>query len=130
MTSFSRDFVAAVSIAGASSHGSLAACSARSMIASITFWLARWANMTAPSIWSSDSSLASDSTIITASRVPATTRSRSPSAICWLDGLRIYSPPIMPTRAAPIGPMKGTPEMVSAADAAIIATMSGSLSPS
>ena len=33
--------------------------------------------MTAPSMSSSDSSLASDSTIITASRVPATTRSRS-----------------------------------------------------
>ena len=33
---------------------------------------------------SSDSSLASDSTIITASRVPATTRSSSPSAICGL----------------------------------------------
>ena len=34
------------------------------------------------------------------------------------------------TRAAPIGPMKGTPEMVSAADAATIARMSGSFSPS
>jgi hypothetical protein len=31
---------------------------------------------------------------------------------------------------APIGPMKGTPEMVSAAEAAIIATISGSVSPS
>jgi hypothetical protein len=37
---------------------------------------------------------------------------------------------LKPTRAAPIGPMKGTPEMVSAAEAAIIATISGSLSPS
>ena len=38
------------------------------------------------------SSLASDSTIITASSVPATTRSRSPSATCVLFGLRIKSP--------------------------------------
>ncbi len=35
-----------------------------------------------------------------------------------------------PTRAPPIGPMKGTPEMVSAVEAAIIARMSGSFSPS
>jgi hypothetical protein len=45
-------------------------------------------------------------------------------------GLRIYSPSLKPTRAPPIGPMNGTPEMVSAAEAAIIATMSGSFSPS
>jgi hypothetical protein len=45
-------------------------------------------------------------------------------------GLSVYSPSLKPTRAAPIGPMKGTPEMVSAAEAAIIATISGSVSPS
>jgi hypothetical protein len=33
-----------------------------------------------------------------------------------------------PTRAPPIGPMKGAPESVSAAEAATIATMSGSFS--
>ena len=33
-----------------------------------------------------------------------------------------------PTRAAPIGPMKGTPERVRAAEAATMATMSGSFS--
>ena len=43
------------------------------------------------------------------------------------DGFSTYFPFEKPTRAAPIGPMKGTPEMVSAAEAAIIATMSGSL---
>ena len=43
------------------------------------------------------------------------------------SGFRTYSPLAKPTRAAPIGPMKGTPEIVSAAEAAIIATMSGSL---
>src|SRR5260221_230865 len=74
--------------------------------------------MTAPSICSSESSLASDSTIMTALGVPATTRSRSPSRICSWVGLRTYSPSIMPTRAPPIGPMNGTPERVSAAEAA------------
>jgi hypothetical protein len=43
------------------------------------------------------------------------------------EGFRTYWPFEKPTRAAPIGPMKGTPEIVSAADAAIMATMSGSL---
>ena len=60
--------------------------------------------MTAPSITSSGSSLASDSTIITASCVPATTRSSVLSAISSSIGLSTYSPPIKPTRAAPIGP--------------------------
>ena len=57
------------------SRGSLAAFSASLMIASITGWKCRWPNITAPSMISSDSSFASDSTIITASCVPATTRS-------------------------------------------------------
>ena len=49
--------------------------SASLMIASITGWKPLWPNITAPSMSSSDSSLASDSTISTASPVPATTRS-------------------------------------------------------
>ena len=44
-------------------------------MASITGWKWRWPNITAPSMTSSLSSLASDSTISTASAVPATTRS-------------------------------------------------------
>ena len=60
-----------------SAHGSLAACSASSMIAWITGWNASWPNVTAPSMTSSDSSWASDSTISTPSAVPATTRSSS-----------------------------------------------------
>ena len=50
-----------------SSHGSLAAFSASWMIALTTFLHSSCANITAPSISSSVSSLASDSTIITAS---------------------------------------------------------------
>ena len=46
------------------------------MIASITGWKPAWPAITAFSIVSSESSLASDSTISTASPVPATTRSR------------------------------------------------------
>ena len=100
------------------------------MIAAMTLRLSSCANITAPSISSSVSSLASDSTIITASWVAATTRSRRPSATCAIDGLRMYSPSWKPTRVAPIGPMKGTPEIVSAAEAAISATISASVSPS
>ena len=55
----------------------LGACSASSMMASITGWKERWPNMTAPSMTSSASSLASNSTISTPSWVPATTRSRA-----------------------------------------------------
>ena len=111
------------------SKGSLAACSASSMIASITGWMPRWANITPPSTSSSVSSWISDSTIITASSVPATTRSmRLPSPSWSRVGFSTYSPSMKPTRAAPIGPMKGTPESVRAAEAATMATMSGSFS--
>ena len=40
----------------------------------------------------------------------------------------MYSLLAKPTRAAPIGPMKGAPDSVSAAEEATIATMSGSFS--
>ena len=73
---------------------------------------------------------------MTASCVPATTRSN----LCFefslilsissIDGLRTYESSTKPTLAAPIGPKKGAPESVSAAEAAIIAIISGSFSPS
>ena len=113
----------------AKSRGSFAAFSARLMIASITGWMWRWPNMTAPSMISSVSSAASNSTISTASCVPATTRSSLLSFISSIVGLRTYSLSAeKPTRAPPIGPMNGAPESVSAAEAATIATMSGSFS--
>ena len=98
------------------------------MIASITGWKPRWPNITASSICFSGSSLASDSTIITASPVPATTRSRSLLAISSIIGLSTNWPSTRPTRAAAIGPRNGTPDSVSAADAATMPTMSGSFS--
>ena len=67
---------------------------------------------------SSLSSLASDSTISTASAVPATTRSSWVSTISSSVGLSTYSSLTKPTRAAPIGPLKGAPDSVSAAEAA------------
>ena len=97
-------------------------------MASITGWKCRWPNITAPSITSSFSSLASDSTISTASCVPATTRSSWLSGISSSCGLSTYSLLMKPTRAAPIGPMNGAPESVSAAEDATIARMSGSFS--
>ena len=112
----------------AKSRGSLAAFSASWMMAWITGWMCRWPNITAPSMISSDSSLASDSTISTASWVPATTRSSWLSFISSMVGLSTYSLLMKATRAPPIGPMKGAPESVSAAEAATIATMSGSFS--
>jgi hypothetical protein len=62
------------------------------MIASITGWKLRWPNMTAPSMISSVSSLASDSTISTASAVPATTRSSLEVFISSMVGFSTYSP--------------------------------------
>jgi hypothetical protein len=76
---------------------------------------------------SSESSEASDSTISTPSWVPATTRSSALSFLGVEHGgvEHQYSPSISPTRAPPIGPMKGAPESVSAAEAPIIATNVG-----
>ena len=51
-------------------------------MASITGLTASWPKVTAPSIWSSESSEASDSTMSTPSWVPAMTRSRSEAARC------------------------------------------------
>ena len=77
---------------------------------------------------SSVSSFASDSTISTAASVPATTRSSAPVTSSVLVGLSTYWPFSQPTRAAPIGPLNGMPESASAAEAPIIAGMSGSTS--
>ena len=72
--------------------------------------------------------MASDSTISTASAVPATMRSSVDSFISSIVGLAFTSPAKTPTRAAPTGPMNGTPDSVSAADAAISPSTSGSVS--
>ena len=117
MRSLSLALTAALSSLTASSHGSLAACSASLMMPSTTFLLAAWANITAPSIWSSRELIGFG--FDHHHRIVGAGDDQVEIAVgdLLLVGLRIYSPSIMPTRAAPIGPMKGTPEMVRAADA-------------
>ena len=69
-----------------------------------------------------------DSTIKTASFVPATTRSSFEFLSSALVGLRMYSPLIKPTLDAPTGPKNGIPEIANAADEAIIDKISASFS--
>ena len=76
------------------SLGSLAQASASSIMASMTGCMPRWPNITAPSITSSDNSEASDSTISTPSRVPATTKFKSDEAISSSGVFNTYSPPM------------------------------------
>ena len=68
---------------------------------------------------------ASDSTINTALSVPATTKSKRLCFCSAIVGFNTNWLSIKPTRAAPIGPLKGTPDKVNAAEAPIIATKSG-----
>ena len=101
------------------------------MIAFVTGLKESCPKLTAPSIISSDNSIASDSTIKTAESVPATTRSNLHSSFnCSFVGFRTYSSFMKPTLAAAIGPIKGTPDRVNAAETAIMETISGSFSPS
>ena len=101
---------------------------ASSSIISITGTNPSWPNLTAFNISSSVKPLASDSTIKTASFVPATTRSSFESLSSALVGLRMYSPLIKPTLDAPTGPKNGIPEIANAADEAIIDKISASFS--
>ena len=78
--------------AGFQSHAGLAAMSASSLIAWIAACICSCPNTTEPSITSSESSFASDSTISTACSVPATTRLRALSLSWVAVGLSTYSP--------------------------------------
>jgi hypothetical protein len=64
----------------------------------------RWANMIASAITSSGRILTPASTIMIASRVPATTRSSCDSTSWLVVGLRMNSPSMRPTATAPTGP--------------------------
>ena len=61
----------------------------------------------ASAITSSGRRFAPASTIMIASRVPATIRSRSDSSSWLCVGLMTNSPPMRPTRTAPTGPLNG-----------------------
>ena len=64
----------------------------------------------------------------TADSVPDTTIFNFESSRAEYPGFKIYCPSLYPTRAAPIGPAKGTPEIAKAAEVPISATISGSVS--
>ncbi len=76
------------------SHTGLPASFTSSLIAAIATLPCSWPKTTPPSITSSLSCLASDSTISTAASVPATIRSICVSAICALVGFSTYWPPM------------------------------------
>ena len=71
------------------------------------------------------SPVVSDSTIRTASFVPATTKSNSESSNSFGEGFNKYFPSLYPTLLAAIGPWKGSPDIANAADEAIIDKISG-----
>ena len=73
-------------------HPGLPAASASSWIAWIAACICSWPYTTPPSITSSESSSASDSTIITPCSVPATTRLSFDSLSCVMVGLHTYWP--------------------------------------
>ena len=85
-------------------------------------------NLTASSICFSLRPEASDSTIKTASLVPATTKSNFDSFSCSFEGFKTYLSFIYPTLDAATGPWKGKPETARAAEDAIIDNMSASFS--
>ena len=57
--------------------------------------------------------------------VPATTKSKLEFSNSAFDGFKIYLPSAKPTLDAPTGPIKGIPEIASAAEEAVIARISG-----
>ena len=83
-------------------------------------------NLTAFNISSSVKPFVSDSTINTASLVPATTKSNFDSFSCSFEGFKTYLSFIYPTLDAATGPLKGSPEIASAAEDAIIERISAS----
>ena len=87
-----------------------------------------WPNLTASNICFSVRPEVSDSTIKTASFVPATTKSNLDSFNCSFEGFKTYWSFIYPTLEAAIGPWKGIPEIAKAADDAIIDNISASFS--
>ena len=85
-------------------------------------------NLTAFNISSSVKPFASDSTIKTASNVPATTSSSDDSFSWSLVGFKMNLFSINPTLEAATGPLKGSPEILNAAELAITDKTSGSFS--
>ena len=87
-----RAISASLRAGGAQSHSGLPPSSTSSSMAAIAVCICSWPKTTAPSITSSASWWASDSTISTAASVPATTRSSRLELIWLVLGLSTYSP--------------------------------------
>ena len=85
-------------------------------------------NLTADNICSSVRPLASDSTIKTASLVPATTNSNDEFCKISFVGFKTNLLSTNPTFEAATGPINGRPEILSAAELAIKDNTSGSFS--
>ncbi len=112
-------------VSSASSHLALPDWRRRSSCASQSLRISACASSSASSRTSSGTSSAPASTIVSASRVPTTIRSRlDSSSVCCSVGLMISSPSIRPMRTAPTGPKNGSGEMCSAADAPLMHRMS------
>jgi hypothetical protein len=82
----------------------LPTCFCRSAIMSQISMMARWPAMMASASTSSDSSMAPASTMVTASRVPETTRSSDDWAICSVVGLTTSWSSTRPMRTVAPGP--------------------------
>ena len=113
------------SVTDASSHFGFPAFARSSSCASHSFTISRWAISSASRSFSSGTWFAPASTIVRPSFVPTTIRSRSD--VCSVSssvGLTISSSSIRPIRTAPIGPLNGSGETVSAAETPLMARMS------
>ena len=87
-----------------------------------------WANSIAATKSASDISLLAPSTITIEVSEPATIISRSDASICENVGSTTNSPSTRQTRTSETGPLNGMSLVISAADAPITASMSGSFS--
>ena len=95
---------------------------------SISGWADWWANMRASTITSSPSSAAPPSTITIASRLQATSRSRSERARSANVGFTTSLPSMRPTRTPAYGPAHGMSDRCSAIEAPVIASTSDAFS--
>ena len=81
--------------------------------------------MTASNITFSVNPDVSDSTMRTASLVPATTKSNSEFFNSSTEGFNKYFPSLYPTLLAAMGPKNGSPDIAKAAEEAMIDKISG-----
>src|SRR5215204_321431 len=108
-----------------SSHFALPTCSRSCSWTSQMRMISAYARSSASRSVSSGISSAPASTIVSPSFVPTTIRSSVLcSSLSWSVGLITNSPSIWPMRTAPTGPMKGSGEIISAAEAPLMQRMS------